>query len=134
MIQYLAVIALAKISYDHFFAYGNSKWLYALALSLFFTAISYEMKAAGCTINKCKHKHNRKVSDVASLSGSEALCAESRRVNWRISYMIAFGIFTILNMIRINPRENLTMLISTWALTQGSLGFISYHRYGIWCK
>jgi hypothetical protein len=134
MIQYLVIIALGKISYDHFFAYTNRKWLYALAFMLFLCAISYEMKASGCTINKCKHKDNREPSNVTSLSGSEALCAESRRVNWRISYMISFGIFTILNMIQINPKENLTMLIATWALIQGSMGFISHHRYGIWCE
>ena len=54
-------------------------------------AISYEMKASGCTIiNKCKHKDNKKPSNVASLSGSEALCAESKRVNWLISYGVYF--------------------------------------------
>ena len=133
MIQYLVIIALAKIFYDNFFAYKNYKWLYFLSFALFLAAISYEMKASGCTINKCKHKDNRKPSNVASLSGSEALCAESRRVNWRISYMISFGIFTILNIIQINQRQNLTMLIATWALIQSSFGFISHHRYGIWC-
>ena len=133
MIQYLVIIALGKIFYDHFFAYKSYKWLYLLAFALFLSAISYEMKASGCTINNCKHKDNKKPTNVASLSGSEALCAESRRVNWRISYMISFGIFTILNMIKINATENLTMLIATWAITQGSMGFISHHRYGIWC-
>jgi hypothetical protein len=133
MIQYLVPLAAAKVCFDHFTAYGESRWLYALAVSLLVAAVSFEMQSGGCTLGKCKQSDNRDAGGVAP-TGREAMCAESRRVTWRVAYVLAFVVFTVLNMVYgARPRENLTVLLATWAFAQGTFGFLAFHRFGIWC-
>jgi hypothetical protein len=131
MLQYAALAAAAKVCFDHFEAYGESRWLYAAALALLATAAAYESRAAGCTLDRCTQADNRAAGLPAT--GREAMCAESRRVTWRVAYAIAFAVFTVLNVVRLHPRENLAMLLATWAIANGTLTFLAYHRYGAWC-
>jgi hypothetical protein len=134
MIRYLALAAAAKVCYDQFVSYGASKWLYALALVAVITAAKFEMEAGGCSTQRCTQADNRSVGRVATQTGREAMCDESRRVTWRVAYILAFLVFTVLNMVHGNkPRENLTMLLATWMFAQGTLGFLAFHRFGIWC-
>ncbi len=130
---YVALAVPAKVLYDHFAAYGTSRWLFACAVLIFVTAVVKELGEAGCTPANCTIDRNREVQGAPDRSGGRALCAESKRVTWRVSYVLAFLVFTALNIVRLEPRGNLTILLVTWALVQGMFGFIAYHRLGIWC-
>jgi hypothetical protein len=133
MIEFAVFGAGAKVLYDHFGAYGESRWLLVTAVCVLFAAAAYEARESGCRPGGCTLAHNREAQGTRGASAEDAMCAESRRVTWRISYMLAFAVFTVLNVQRIAPRENLTMLIATWAIAQGMFSFLSYHRFGIWC-
>ena len=133
MIEFAVLGAGAKVLYDHFGAYGESRWLLVAAVCVLFAAAAYEARESGCMPGACTQAHNREAQGTRGASAEDAMCAESRRVTWRISYMLAFAVFTVLNVQRIAPRENLTMLIATWAIAQGVFSFLSYHRFGIWC-
>jgi hypothetical protein len=132
MIQYLAFAALGKVLLDHFAAYGESRWLYLAAAAALVVAVAYEMCEAGCSVGRCTHADNREAAKVPQ-SGEAAMCAESRRVTWRVSYIISFAVFTTLNVVRLVPRENLAMLLATMTIVHGALGFLAYHRFGVWC-
>ena len=132
MIQYLAFAALGKVLLDHFAAYGESRWLYLAAAAALVVAMAYEMREAGCSVGRCTHADNREAAKVPQ-SGEAAMCAESRRVTWRVSYVISFAVFTTLNVVRLAPRENLAMLLATMTIVHGALGFLAYHRFGVWC-
>jgi hypothetical protein len=132
MIQYLAFAALGKVLLDHFAAYGESRWLYLAAAAALVVAVAYEMREAGCSVGRCTHADNREAAKVPQ-SGEAAMCAESRRVTWRVSYIISFAVFTTLNVVRLAPRENLAMLLATMTIVHGALGFLAYHRFGVWC-
>ncbi len=105
------------------------------AVCVLCAAAAYEARELGCRPGACTIAHNREAQGAVSdsMSGSAAMCAESRRVTWRVSYMLAFAVFTVLNVQRVSPRENLTALVATWAIAQGVFGFLAYHRFGIWC-
>jgi hypothetical protein len=149
MMEYVVFAAGAKVLYDHFRAYGESRWLLFAAVCVLCAAAAYEARELGCRPGACTMAHNREAqaasavsasasasvsgSVPSSMSGSAAMCAESRRVTWRVSYMLAFAVFTVLNVQRVAPRENLTALVATWAIAQGVFGFLAYHRFGIWC-
>jgi hypothetical protein len=139
IMEYVVFAAGAKVLYDHFRAYGESRWLLFAAVCVLCAAATYEARELGCRPGACTIAHNREAQSVvsasvsASMSGSAAMCAESRRVTWRVSYMLAFAVFTVLNVQRVAPRENLTALVATWAIAQGVFGFLAYHRFGIWC-
>jgi hypothetical protein len=47
--------------------------------------------------------------------------------------VLAFLVFTALNIVRVEPRGNLAILAVTFTLTQGIFSLIAYHRLGIWC-
>ena len=132
MIQYLAFAALGKVLLDHFAAYGESRWLYLAAAAALVVAMAYEMREAGCSVGRCTHADNREAAKVPQ-SGEAAMCAESRRVTWRVSYIISFAVFTTLNVVRLAPRENLAMLLATMTIVHGALRFLAYHRFGVWC-
>jgi hypothetical protein len=132
MIQYLAFAALGKVLLDHFAAYGESRWLYLAAAAALVVAVAYEMREAGCSVGRCTHADNREAAKVPQ-SGEAAMCAESRRVTWRVSYIISFAVFTTLNVVRLAPRENLAMLLATMTIVHGALGFLAYHRFSVWC-
>ena len=132
MIQYLAFAALGKVLLDHFAAYGESRWLYLAAAAALVAAAAYEMREAGCSVGRCTPADNREAAKVPR-SGEAAMCAESRRVTWRVSYIISFAVFTTLNVVRLAPRENLAMLLATMTIVHGASGFLAYHRYGVWC-
>ena len=139
MMEYVVFAAGAKVLYDHFREYGESRWLLFAAVCVLCAAAAYEARELGCRPGACTIAHNRDAQSAvsasvsASVSGSAAMCAESRRVTWRVSYMLAFAVFTVLNVQRVAPRENLTALVATWAIAQGVFGFLAYHRFGIWC-
>jgi hypothetical protein len=133
MIQYAAFAAGAKVLYDQFWAYGESRWLLFAAVCVLCAAAAYEARELGCKPGGCTLAHNRAAQGTRGASAETAMCAESRRVTWRVSYMLAFAVFAVLNVLRIAPRENLTMLIATFALAQGMFGFLAYHRFGAWC-
>lgn len=134
MIQYILLFILGKISYDQFFMFGDSKWLYLLSLTFLIFAIWYEMASSGCTLSNCSHEHNKKAFDTKDESKADVLCKESRRVKWRITYATAFIIFTILNIVRLEPKENLVMLLVSWFVIQNVFGFFDYHKFGVWCN
>ncbi len=137
--EYVVFAAGAKVLYDHFRAYGESRWLLFAAVCVLCAAAAYEARELGCRPGACTIAHNRDAQSAVSsavsgsVSGPAAMCAESRRVTWRVSYMLAFAVFTVLNVQRVAPRENLTALVATWAIAQGVFGFLAYHRFGIWC-
>ena len=131
IMEYVVFAAGAKVLYDHFRAYGESRWLLFAAVCVLCAAATYEARELGCRPGACTIAHNRDAQ--SAVSGSAAMCAESRRVTWRVSYMLAFAVFTVLNVQRVAPRENLTALVATWAIAQGVFGFLAYHRFGIWC-
>jgi hypothetical protein len=131
MIRYVALLCVAKVLYDQFAAYGESKWVFALACAMLATAFWFEMREWKCTFAKCEREDNRKAG--VAPTGREAMCAESRRTTWRISYVVSFACFAALNAVRLQPRENLAMLIIVFLTMQGMFTFLGYHRYGIWC-
>jgi hypothetical protein len=141
--EYVVFAAGAKVLYDHFREYGESRWLLFAAVCVLCAAAAYEARELGCRPGACTIAHNRDAQSAvpsavlsavpSAVSGSAAMCAESRRVTWRVSYMLAFAVFTVLNVQRVAPRENLTALVATWAIAQGVFGFLAYHRFGIWC-
>ena len=132
---YVALAVPAKVLYDHFVAYGTSRWIFACVVLLFVAAVVLEMKAAGCTPANCTLERNREAAGAHGVpkSGARALCAESKRVTWRVSYVLAFLVFTALNIVRVEPRGNLTIFVVTWTLAQGMFGLLAFHRLGIWC-
>jgi hypothetical protein len=130
---YVALAVPAKVLYDHFAAYGTSRWIFACVVLLFVAAVVLEMKAAGCTPANCTPVRNREAAQSVPKSGARALCAESKRVTWRVSYVLAFLVFTALNIVRVEPRGNLTIFVVTWTLAQGMFGLLAAHRLGIWC-
>jgi len=130
---YAALAVPAKVLYDHFAAYGTSRWIFACAVLIFVAAVLKEMSEAGCTPANCTLDRNREAQAAPNPSGARALCAESKRVTWRVSYVLAFLVFTALNIVRVEPRGNLAILLVTFALAQGIFSLIAYHRLGIWC-
>ena len=131
---WLAVLGVAaKVLYDHFRAYGESRWLLVAAVCVLLAAAAIESSETGCSATQCSLARQREVQGPIAASAEEAMCEASQRVTWRISYMLAFAVFTVLNIQRIAPRENLTMLIATWAIAQGAFSYLSFHRLGIWC-
>ena len=132
MIQYLAFAALGKVLLDHFAAYGESRWLYLAAAAALVAAVAYEMREAGCSVGRCTHADNREAAKVPQ-SGEAAMCAESRRVTWRVSYIISFAVFTTLNVVRLVPRENLAMLLATMTIVHGAARWGSSHTTGSAC-
>jgi hypothetical protein len=141
--EYVVFAAGAKVLYDHFREYGESRWLLFAAVCVLCAAAAYEARELGCRPGACTIAHNRDAQSAvpsavlsavpSAVSGSAAMCAESRRVTWRVSYIISFAVFTTLNVVRLAPRENLAMLLATMTIVHGALGFLAYHRFGVWC-
>ncbi len=133
MIEFAVFGAGAKVLYDHFGAYGESRWLLVAAVCVLFAAAAIESRESGCSPTGCSLARQRETQGPIGESAEEAMCGASQRVTWRIAYVLAFAVFTVLNIQRIAPRENLTMLIVTWAIAQGAFSFLAFHRLGIWC-
>jgi hypothetical protein len=131
MIRYVALLGGAKVLYDQFAVYGESRWLYAFACAVLCTAVSMEMREWRCSFTACEREDNRKAG--VARTGAEAMCAESRRPMWRLAYVVSFACFVALNAVRLNPRENLAMLIIMFMVIRGMFSFLGFHRYAVWC-
>ena len=90
MIKYAAVVVGGKLVLDHFAAYGADRWRYLVAACALALAVALEV------------------------------LGDARHATWHASYIVAFGVFTALNVARIAPRENLAMLVATTAIVEGA--------------
>ena len=90
MIKYAAVVVGGKLVLDHFAAYGADRWRYLVAACALALAVALEV------------------------------LGDARHATWHASYIVAFGVFTALNVARIAPRENLSMLVATTAIVEGA--------------
>lgn len=133
VVGYAALAAGAKILFDHFRAYGESRWLFFAAVCALVAAVTFETSESGCNPSACSVAQQRKAQGPIGATAAGALCNESKRVTWRMAYVLAFAVFTVLNINRIAPRENLMMLLVMWAFSQATFGYIAFHRFGIWC-
>ena len=90
MIKYAAAVVGGKLVLDHFAAYGADRWRYLVAACALALAVALEV------------------------------LGDARHATWHASYIVAFGVFTALNVARIAPRENLAMLVATTAIVEGA--------------
>jgi hypothetical protein len=70
---YAALAVPAKVLYDHFAAYGTSRWIFACAVLIFVAAVLKEMSEAGCTPAKCTLDRNREAQAAPNPSGARAV-------------------------------------------------------------
>ena len=90
MIKYATAVVGGKLVLDHFAAYGADRWRYLVAACALALAVALEV------------------------------LGDARHATWHASYIVAFGVFTALNVARIAPRENLAMLVATTAIVEGA--------------
>lgn len=108
----------------------SNVFLFAIALSIF--TFIHETESIKCSPLGCSLDKNKEIYKETSLSPA---CLEVKRVNWRRAYLLAFIIFTLLNVVSLDTiSKNFIVLLFTWFCLYWYFNFDNYHRFNLACE
>lgn len=108
----------------------SSLFLFAIALSMF--TFIHETESIKCSPLGCSLDKNKEIYKETNLSPA---CLEVKRVNWRRAYLLAFIIFTVLNLVSLeNITVNFIVLLFSWFCLYWYFNFDNYHRFNLACE
>ena len=110
---------------------AKHKLLYISLLSLCIVAFIYEGQYLGCSPNNCTLEQNEKALN--NKNGESVACQETKRVNWRRSFLLAFAVFVFMNNIS-SFETNLFSFILMFFVIYFYFNFDIYHRFSIACE
>lgn len=108
----------------------STLFLFTIALSIF--TFIHETESIKCSPLGCSLDQNKEIYKETSLSPA---CLEVKRVNWRRAYLLAFIIFTVLNIVSLeNIGTNFIVLLFSWFCLYWYFNFDNYHRFNLACE